>query len=88
MDISSTDKERFKCPFCHAQSLDPVAGKNTCPDCHAEFQIDDRLECIFVDIDDPLLPIEGTVCLKCGLLQPEQSRICLLCGDRMNATEH
>ena len=38
-----------------------------CPECHAKFEYDDRMECIFVDTDDLRLPVHGTVCPQCGL---------------------
>ncbi len=36
----------LKCPFCLSQSVEPKSGKSNCPECSAEFEIDDRMECI------------------------------------------
>ena len=80
-------KESIKCPFCHSESIEPVVGNNICPVCEAEFKMDDRLECIFIDVNKPILPIEGTVCIKCGLVQHELSRKCLFCGAKLSWME-
>ncbi len=39
-----------------------------------EFEIDDRLECIFVDPINLKLPVNGFVCGFCGLVQGNESR--------------
>ena len=36
----------LKCPFCLSQSVEAKSGKSNCPVRFAEFEIDDRLECI------------------------------------------
>ena len=46
-------------------------GKMKCPECHAKFEYDDRMEVIFVGSEDLRLPIKRNVCSKCGLLQDE-----------------
>ena len=55
----------LKCPFCLSQSVEAKSGKSNCPVCFAEFEIDDRLECIFVDPINLKLPVNGFVCI-CG----------------------
>jgi hypothetical protein len=72
------------CPFCHTQLPDPHPGKSTCPSCHAEFEIDDRGECVFVDPTKLRLPIKGTVCSVCGLVQGEGRGQCGYCGAVMS----
>ena len=42
--------------------------KTTCPECSAEFEVDDRLECIFADTKKMRVPVNGTVCGVCGLV--------------------
>ena len=51
-----------------------------CPECHAKFRYDDRVESVFVDTDDLRLPVQGTVCPQCGLVQGEKVQRCLYCG--------
>jgi hypothetical protein len=59
------------CPFC----LNAIAyynpGEKICPRCQADFEIDDRGECVFVNPDKLRLPINGTVYRMCGLVQGE-----------------
>lgn len=57
-----------------------------CPECHAKFRYDDRVESVFVDTDDLRLPVQGTVCPQCGLLQNEIVHRCLNCGQRLTGT--
>ena len=56
----------MKCPFC----LNPIAesnpGENICSNCHAEFEIDDRGECVFANPENLKLPINGTICRSVG----------------------
>jgi len=64
----------LKCPFFLSHSGEPKLGKSNCPECSAEFEIDDRLECIFVDPINLKLPVNGFVCGFCGLVQGNESR--------------
>ena len=57
-----------------------------CPESHAKFEYDDRMESIFVDTDDLRLPVYGTVCPQCGLVQDKDVQRCLYCGQRMSST--
>ena len=68
----------IKCPFCLKNSVEAKSGKTTCPECSAEFEVDDRLECIFVNPDKLRLPmaVNGTVCGMCGLVQGDQVERC------------
>lgn len=77
--------EFLKCPFCRSPSIQKKAGQTRCPECHAEFEIDDRGECIFVNSGKLRLPIEGTVCCLCGLVQSDQTEYCLYCGAALSA---
>ncbi len=58
----------LKCPFCLNHSVEAKPGKTTCPECSAEFEVDDRLECIFADTSKMRLPVKGFVCGYCGLV--------------------
>ena len=78
----------LKCPFCLNHSLDAKTGKKTCPECSAEFEIDDRLECIFVDTQKMRLPVNGMVCGVCGLVKGDERGNCLNCGGNLGATIH
>ena len=69
----------LKCPFCLHLIPTPKPGPTTCPACSAEFEIDDRLECVFVDPAKLRLPVNGTVCLVCGLVQDDQVERCVYC---------
>jgi hypothetical protein len=76
---------KIKCPFCLNHNLDAKPGKATCPECSAEFEIDDRLECIFADTSKMRLPVNGFVCSACGLVQSNTSDSCLFCGKNLGA---
>jgi hypothetical protein len=39
--------DHLKCPFCLNHGIEAKTGKTACPECSAEFEIDDRLECGF-----------------------------------------
>jgi hypothetical protein len=69
------------CPFC-SYVLELRPGKMKCPECQARFEYDDRMECVFVDTSDLRLPVHGTVCPQCGVVQGEGKR-CLYCGKEM-----
>jgi len=74
----------IKCPFC-SNNIKSKPGKTSCPDCSAEFEIDDRGECIFIDISNPRLPINGNVCMSCGLVQGEDKGNCVYCGIKLHS---
>lgn len=71
--------EYIECPFCQGL-LEPKTGKQKCPECGVHLEIDDRLESIFADTNDLRLPIHGTVCGSCGLVQGERNDRCWYCG--------
>ena len=73
----------LKCPFCGHHPLDMKPGETVCQVCSTKFKIDDRSECIFVDVNNPKLPIYGTVCNVCGLVQAEASKTCAHCGEKL-----
>jgi len=74
----------LKCPFCLNHILEAKPGKTTCPECSTEFEIDDRLECIFADTQKIRLPVNGFVCGVCGLVQSDKTKKCLYCGAELS----
>ncbi len=76
----------LRCPFCLSHSVEPKSGKSNCPECSAEFEIDDRLECIFVNPMNLKPPANGFVCVSCGLVQGYENRKCVFCGAELGAT--
>ena len=74
----------IKCPFCSNHNIKSKSGKTFCTDCSTEFEIDDRGECIFIDTSNPRLPINGNVCMSCGLVQGEEKGNCVYCGARIS----
>ena len=75
----------IECPFCSGV-LEPKLDKMKCPECHAKFEYDDRMESVFVDTKDLRLPVHGTVCPQCGLVQDEDAQSCLFCGMKLTVT--
>jgi hypothetical protein len=73
------------CPFCWNRYVIAKQGKVHCPMCDSEFEVNDRLECIFVDPDKLKISAEGTVCSLCGLIQDDDVEKCLYCGVRINS---
>lgn len=67
---NSQQLAHLKCPFCQNHSIEAKPGKTTCSECLAEFEIDDRMECIFINSNKLRLPmaVNGTVCGVCGLV--------------------
>ena len=76
----------LKCPFFLNHKIATKPGKTTCPECSAEFEINDRLECIFVNTEKMRLPMNGFVCYVCGLVQGDQRDNCLDCGAALRVT--
>ena len=76
------------CPFCREIEVGDETGPSTCPACKAGFEIDDRGECIFVDTDNPRIPVDGLVCMECGLVQEGKWGLCVYCGTILNKTVH
>ena len=79
---------KIKCPFCLNHSVEAKPGKTTCPECSAEFEVDDRLECIFADTKKMRLPVNGFVCSACGLVQGNENRKCDNCGVELSTNLH
>ncbi len=69
------------CPFCANGTIPAEPGKTACMMCGAEFELDDQAECVFVNLADPRLPINGTYCRSCGLIQSEHSKECFYCWE-------
>ena len=61
----------MKCLIYLKSIDDSNPGEKICPKCQAEFEFDDRGECVFANPDNLRLPINGTVCRVCGLVQGE-----------------
>ncbi len=76
--------ELIRCPFGLNHKIEAKSGKTTCPECSAEFEVDDRLECIFVNIEKVRLPVYGFVCRVCGLVQGDGNGICVYCGTEVS----
>ena len=85
LDMNPKQKLSIECSFC-SSAIETKIGKVKCPECHTRFEIDDRMECVFVDNSDLRLPIHGTVCPQCGLLQHEDVQRCLFWGQRLIGT--
>jgi hypothetical protein len=43
--------------ICQKHIVEAKPGKTTCPECTAEFEIDDMIECIFADTEKMRLPM-------------------------------
>ncbi len=82
----SENHEYLKCPFCGNQRIEAVPGITRCQICNAQFEIDDRLECIFSDTENIRLPLKGIVCSSFGLVQNEGTMTCLYCGTEVKST--
>ena len=78
-------QEYPKCPFCENRCIEAESGRRKCPECGSEFEIDDRLECVFVDPEKIRLPAKGIVCPLCGLIQNDGVKTCLYCGRWINS---
>ena len=81
---NSPQPDYLKCPFCLQHSVEAKPGKTTCPEYSAEFEIDDRVECIFADTEKMRLPVNGFVCVVCGLVQGDQAKKCLYSGAELS----
>ena len=81
----SKEIRKVKCPFCSGV-LKPILGKMKYPECHAKFEYDDQMESVFVDTDDLRLPVHGTICPQCWLVQGEGVQRCSYCGKRLIGT--
>jgi hypothetical protein len=76
----------IECPFCSGL-VEPRTGMQKCPECHAGFIYDEGLQGIFVDTNDVRLPIHGTVCTRCGMVQSEKIRRCGYCDMALVSTK-
>ena len=79
-------EDHILCPFCGHPGIEAKPGKASCNECHASFYIDDRVECVFADTKDLRLPLTGTVCPMCGLIQGEDSEHCVYCNTKLNSS--
>jgi len=69
----------IECPFCSGV-VKPASGVIKCPECKAVFRFDDRRECFFVDTREMRLPMDGTLCARCGLVQDAGNSTCRYCN--------
>ena len=76
------------CLICLNSISDSNPGEKICSNCHAEFEIDDRGECMFVNPGKLRLPVNGTVCSVCGLVQGEGRDRCGFCGAALSTFFH
>ena len=81
-----SQKQFIECPFCSGL-LEPKSGKQKCPECRAGFLYDEDGQRIFADTSDLRLPIHGTVCIRCGMVQSEKIRRCGNCGGEIIGTQ-
>ena len=72
--------DTMSCPFCGRENIEAKPGKFCCPKCQTGFEIDDRGESVFCDLKYLRLPLNGTVCPFCGLVQDENSDRCVYCN--------
>ena len=79
LDQSKHAQPTIRCPFCVAGDIKAELGKSECPVCSAKYEIDDRAECFFVDLENPRLPLKGTYCRQCGLVQGGYRKRCRYC---------
>ena len=86
MEMLNYLRFKIKCPFCLDHSVKAKPGKTACPECSAEFEVDDRGECIFADTQKLRLPVNGMVCVVCGLVQGDQAKKCFYCGNNLSNT--
>ena len=77
----------IECPFCLG-ALEAKTGKIKCPGCDAQFTVDDRFERVFTDTSHLRLPVKGTVCSTCGLVQGEWNDKCMYCGVVLSSAQH
>lgn len=68
-----------ECPFCSGV-VKPKTGMMKCPECGAAFRYVDHPDCMFADTAQMRLPIDGTLCVRCGLIQDAGNRVCAYCG--------
>ena len=80
--------EHLTCPFCKNSIATKKPGKHICPGCGSKFEIDDRLECIFADLDNVRLPVTGIICPSCGLVHGGDNQNCLYCGSNISTEVH
>ena len=84
----SETMDTLTCPSCNTQSIEGKPGITRYPLCTAQFEIDDRAECVFVDTEDIRLPTFGTICASCDLIQAGEHQNCLYCGLKINKAVH
>ncbi|MCG6910615.1 MAG: hypothetical protein LJE94_10890 [Deltaproteobacteria bacterium] len=79
-------KHYIECPFCSGLVEAKLERQMICLECRATFTYDEKLQGIFADTSNLRLPIQGTVCTRCGLVQDERAGHCVYCGARMVST--
>lgn len=87
MVSDNIETQFIECPFCQGL-VEPVPGRQKCLECKAQFRIDTKLNAIFADIKELKLPVQGTLCPHCGLIQDEMARNCAYCKQKLSSTTH
>ena len=77
-------RNRIFCFFCSGR-VEAKAGTMECPNCNARFRYDERLKSVFADTHDLRLPLFGTVCPCCGLLQSKSNARCAYCSNTLSS---
>jgi hypothetical protein len=53
--------ELLKCPLFLYQSIKAKSGETICQECHSQFEIEPRMECVFGDTNDIRLQAIDTI---------------------------
>ena len=77
-----------KCPFCRRGEVPEDPGKHVCPECGGAFELDEQVVYTFVDLDKPMMPLKGTYCTTCGLIQSPHRKSCYLCETPLEKKGH
>lgn len=59
MSISEQGSDQMICRFCRQSDIVDNSGTTICPSCKTVFEIDDRVECVFVNTDSLWMPMRG-----------------------------
>ena len=76
------------CPICRETEIGFQTGPTVCTACKAGFEIDDRGECIFADAERLRIPVDGLLCMACGLVQEGKWEYCVYCRTILSKMVH
>ena len=68
----------IECPFC-CGVVKTRSGRLKCSECGAVFRYDERMRGVFAEKTDIRLPVKGTLCVRCGLVQDADNERCRFC---------